>query len=258
MSHLIDGIAFRDIPSAPGYAASACGKIARVAPVSNGGAVPRVIKQQMQSSGYYRVTLQPVGCRVSYRPVHQLVCEAWSGPRPSIFHQTCHIDGARTNNHAENLCWCSPKENQADRKRHGTHQAGDKNGGSKLSWCDVIEMRKYPPETPCERHSLARSLCVTKACIDDILSCRTWWPMPNGVGTIDDRKYRPSAARVNYGGLHHAGKLSQQQVAEIKRLRDSGETMEKIASKFGVGFQCVSKIIAGKTWKGNGENVVTK
>lgn len=48
-----------------------------------------------------------------------------------------HNDGSRTNNHYKNLRWATPKENQADRRVHGTHLAGSNVPTSKLTEAQV-------------------------------------------------------------------------------------------------------------------------
>jgi hypothetical protein len=74
--------------------------------------------------------------------VHQLVCEAFHGPRPSVGHQVAHGDGVRTNNVATNLRWATPAENYSDRHRHGTNLAGERNGNAKLSDAQAAEIRR--------------------------------------------------------------------------------------------------------------------
>ena len=43
--------------------------------------------------------------------VHQLVCEAFHGPRPSPKHVVMHLDDNPLNNRADNLKWATQKEN---------------------------------------------------------------------------------------------------------------------------------------------------
>ena len=66
--------------------------------------------------GYWQVGLS-VGGELTYKYVHQLVCEAFNGPRTG---ETRHLDGNRLNNTPANLRWGTTKENAADRVRHGT------------------------------------------------------------------------------------------------------------------------------------------
>jgi len=44
--------------------------------------------------------------------VHQLVCEAFHGPKPSPTHIVLHLDEDPSNNKPENLRWGTRKENQ--------------------------------------------------------------------------------------------------------------------------------------------------
>lgn len=53
------------------------------------------------------------------RLVNTLAAEAFLGFKPSLEYQCCHDDGNSYNNHVSNLRWGSPKENAADKYRHG-------------------------------------------------------------------------------------------------------------------------------------------
>ena len=55
------------------------------------------------------------------RPVHQLVAEAFIGPRPPGLH-VCHNDGDPANNQPSNLRYDTPSENSYDTVRHGHHR----------------------------------------------------------------------------------------------------------------------------------------
>jgi hypothetical protein len=52
-----------------------------------------------------------------WRYVHMLVAAAWLGPRPDG-EETCHIDGDRLNNAADNLYYATRSQNALDRERH--------------------------------------------------------------------------------------------------------------------------------------------
>lgn len=75
--------------------------------------------------GYPHVTLALNG-KLLTRKVHQLVCEAFYGPRPSRTHQVRHLNGIRTDNRLENLCWGTPEENAQDTVKHGHHSQSRK------------------------------------------------------------------------------------------------------------------------------------
>lgn len=67
--------------------------------------------------GYLQVPLRNVK-RGSYKaPIHQLVAQAFI-PNPQHFTEIHHKDYDKTNNHVENLMWCSRQFNQNDMTRH--------------------------------------------------------------------------------------------------------------------------------------------
>lgn len=61
------------------------------------------------------------------RKLHRLVLEVFVGPCPEG-HEAAHLNGVRTDNHAENLAWKTHAENEHDKVVHGTVRTGDRNG----------------------------------------------------------------------------------------------------------------------------------
>ena len=85
--------------------------------VSNHGSIrnrktARVLRQHNRN-GYKSVVLYSEG-RWSRLSVHRLVAVAFI-PNSNNLPQVNHIDGDKTNNHAENLEWCTGFENQQHR-----------------------------------------------------------------------------------------------------------------------------------------------
>lgn len=74
--------------------------------------------------------------------LHRLICEAFSGPCPPGM-ECRHLDGNRKNNAASNLKWGTRKENDEDRKKHGSIRFGEKNPMAKLDRQKVQEMKQY-------------------------------------------------------------------------------------------------------------------
>lgn len=58
--------------------------------------------------------------------------------------ETRHLDGTRTNNQLDNLCWGTKVENTQDQVRHGTHadNRGERHGHAKLTESIVILIRQ--------------------------------------------------------------------------------------------------------------------
>lgn len=80
----------------------------------------KLLKQEKRSKyGHRRVTLYNNRNPVR-RAVHQLVLEAFVGPRPDGL-WVLHRDGNPSNNHVRNLYFGTPSENQYDRVRHGNN-----------------------------------------------------------------------------------------------------------------------------------------
>lgn len=85
----------------------------------NGGSLTivkeTILKQSKNNKGYYRVELCKQGIRKPFS-VHRLVADAFienSHDKPEVN----HIDEDKSNNNADNLEWCTSKENI----NHGTH-----------------------------------------------------------------------------------------------------------------------------------------
>jgi NUMOD4 motif/HNH endonuclease len=73
--------------------------------------------------------------------VHKLVMEAFVGKRPEGM-ECCHNDGNAFNNHLNNLRWDTPKNNHADKIKHGTTNRGERCGTAKITLEQVRSIRK--------------------------------------------------------------------------------------------------------------------
>lgn len=100
----------------------------------------RQLAVRIDRYGYATVRLWLRGER-TWKRVHRLVCLAFHGPSPKGAH-AAHNDGNLLNNEAENLAWKTPRENNADKLIHGTHQAGERHPRVKLTLGQVAEIRR--------------------------------------------------------------------------------------------------------------------
>lgn len=101
----------------------------------------RIRKPVLHHRGYLIVLLRKEGSAAT-KQIHQLVLEAFVGPSNGL--QTRHLDGNRTNNKLENLCYGTSRENTDDRIRHGTCLKGEQHGRAKLTLEDVNFILQNP------------------------------------------------------------------------------------------------------------------
>ncbi len=142
--------------------------------VSNYGRVlrgGRFLRPAVTRSGHLAVDLRRPGRR-AVRGVHLLVLEAFVGPRPPG-HVCCHWDGAPTNNRLTNLRWGSRGDNEADKRRHGTDNAGERHGQARLADEDIRRIREarlFGASQP----ALAAAYGTTQGRISLIVARRAW------------------------------------------------------------------------------------
>lgn len=91
--------------------------------------------------GYPSYHLCQNGVRRTIR-AYKLVAQAFLGPAPTPEHEVAHNDGDRKNSHWRNLRWATRKENHADKRRHGTHRAGEATHVAKLTEAEVLDIRR--------------------------------------------------------------------------------------------------------------------
>lgn len=123
---------WRNVPGYEGmYQISSFGRVkslARTFPAKRKGVqtevrMPERILTPYLTAGYPSVALCRAGKqRTTY--IHQLVCEAWHGPRPEG-HDVAHYDGDKANSRPHNLRWATRHENILDKNRHGKQPRGD-------------------------------------------------------------------------------------------------------------------------------------
>lgn len=69
------------------------------------------------------------------------------------------------------------------------------------------------------------------------------------VGTqADNMGDRQAAGRYARGSSHHASRLTEEAVSEIRRRYVAGEKQVALAAEFGVGQQTISRVVNGKGW----------
>lgn len=113
------------------YSVSSLGRVrteARVAMRRNGWPFPvreRLLSQCEVQGGYRKVAIHYEPDVPTRRLVHQLVMEAFVGPRPSGM-EICHGNGDPSDNRLDNLRYDTRSANQFDRISHGRHNNAGK------------------------------------------------------------------------------------------------------------------------------------
>lgn len=137
------------------------------------------LRAGVHHEGYPKVTITRDDGRQVFRLVHQLVLEAFVGPRPTGYRtEARHLDGNRLNNVPSNLAWGTPRQNSADRSRHGRTPRflGEDHGKAKLRTGDVILVletwHKFGVKT------LAQKLGVSQSCVRAVLVGDSWRHIP--------------------------------------------------------------------------------
>lgn len=134
--------------------------------------LPCFIKPRF-NTGYLHVKMFSEDGKVVKRYLHNVVLEAFVGPRPAGFHG-CHLDGDRLNNRVENLAWLSASDNNKQKKEHGTWQGGVNNGRAVLTWDAVDEIRERLSLKGETCASLAREFGVSPSAVSAIKRHKSW------------------------------------------------------------------------------------
>ena len=130
--------------------------------------VPEKILQPTRWGRYWSVNLAALG-KVRRRRVHELVLTAFVSQRPKG-KQCCHNDGNVDNNELTNLRWGTKKENEADKIVHGTNNIGERNGNSKLTDDQVIQI--YFSTKP--HKDISEEFSVSKMWVSMIKNRKRW------------------------------------------------------------------------------------
>lgn len=132
----------------------------------------KLVRSNLNRLGYVHLNLCKNGKKFK-KLVHQLVLESFIGPRPSDKHVSCHKNGNRSDNRAENLRWGTYKSNAADKREHRTEVVGSDKPAAKLCEDTVLLIRERLSQG--ERQCLiAKEFKVCPATISHIKNRRKW------------------------------------------------------------------------------------
>lgn len=159
---------WRALEWAPNYEFSNLGRVRRTTAAP--GTYAGKIMSQSMANGYRQLNLS-LPEKVASKKVHRLVCEAFHGPPPTVFHQTAHQDGDRTNNRADNLRWATPVENSADDLVNGVRPMGEAHPLAKITEADAELIRS---EASALIARFAEQFGITRGQVRNIMSGKAW------------------------------------------------------------------------------------
>jgi hypothetical protein len=122
------------------------------------------------------VTLQHGGEKRSVY-VHRLVVLAFMQAEISPGMEVCHCDGNPKNNRVSNLRVDTHKSNVQDTVAHGTHNRGSRNGMSKLSPSQVIDIFQSSSSVV----SIAKEYGIDKSTVSKIRRGERWGHLTRGL-----------------------------------------------------------------------------
>lgn len=132
----------------------------------------RLLKQTADQGRYAYGRLQVKLCghgKQITRLVHQLVAEAFIGPRPEGC-EVAHNDGNPAHNWLGNLRYATPAQNTADKAKHGTVLRGEHAPSAKLKPEDVRLLRSMKGRMTYQAAADRFGISITQA-----------WRIQNGV-----------------------------------------------------------------------------
>ena len=160
------------IKNTSGYSVTSEGAV-----ISTKSGIRKLLKYDT-ANGYFRVGLT-IGGKTKKFYVHRLVAQCFI---PNINHKPSvnHIDGNKKNNAANNLEWCTQKENVAHAWRtkllpHPPFVPGEKAGNHKLTFAQVNDIRQRKTKG-FTNTSLAKIFGVHHSTIARISNGETWKP----------------------------------------------------------------------------------
>jgi hypothetical protein len=131
-----DGIdVWLPIPGREAYEVSPAGRIRR--------RISPDLKQRPNKQGYLSVQLSDGKGKPVWISVHRAVALAFIGNQPPKKPHVCHKDGDRTNNHANNLYWGSPKDNGLDKRMHNLERLAKISTGPERAMLDAVVSRMF-------------------------------------------------------------------------------------------------------------------
>lgn len=203
-------------PEFPDYFIRADGSVERRVDSKRYQKAGDILKGRILASGYRQHKLVSKDGLKKLIRANRLVCEAFHGSPPTPDHHAAHINGVRLDNRANNLYWATPKENCADRDRHGSSVRGERVSTAVLSDKIVASIRKEYDGARGSKTILARKYNASVHAISLAIAGETWRHV----------KTKASQPKRLWDRLSHAEK-----VEAVKFMAMHGVTRRKASEK---------------------------
>ena len=107
-------------------------------------------------------------------PAHRLMCRIAHGEPPAPEYHAAHSCGKGRDGcvNPKHLRWTTPIGNMADKEAHGTVAAGERNGSSKLTRAQVVEIRSLKGSVSQEK--IGKMFGVAQSTISEIHLGKKW------------------------------------------------------------------------------------
>jgi hypothetical protein len=121
---------------------------------------------------YQGLVLAAASGKLVKRYLHRLILEIVTGECPTGM-QGRHLDGNKLNNSISNLAWGTPRQNEDDKRRHGTSPAGERNGMARLTW-DSVRAIRAEAASGVRQFELARKYGASPMAISRVVRRESW------------------------------------------------------------------------------------
>ena len=132
----------------------------------------KILHLANDKDGYLQVNLSRDNKSKTIK-VHKLVMLTFVGERPNGF-EINHIDGIKTNNHIDNLEYCTSSEKTQHAYDTGLQPSGKKHYKSKFTDSQVLEIRERHKSGRISQTKLAREYEVSPTTIHKIVKRKAW------------------------------------------------------------------------------------
>lgn len=134
----------------------------------------RVLSPRPGTSGRYLYVTMAGKSGTYNESVHSVVAKAFV-PNPENKPEVRHLNGDSFNNFPENLMWGTHKENEEDKKLHGTIAKGEKCGASKITEVMAREIKiKVAGKKRGVIAKVARECGVSRGIVGKIANNKAW------------------------------------------------------------------------------------